>query len=381
MQVEIEFMDIDLYQRMKESFQTSAQLADYHESGLNIIAEFENVVDFKLEQLHEIETKRAENAPEVYALCAFGENKVKVFPNSIVLKNTSFQEFNTTIFKVGNRIHFKVEERGEEFSIYFGNLEMVGTFKCLKNFRYEPFYLDVFRIPFTILEKLYQKHGNMGSFKSFQRSSRFSSFEYKTDITNSSFQEDQHYLNFEHRFSRLLNEKRKNILEALQFGEADQIVDSCIKIIGLGNGLTPSGDDYLCGLFGVLIADKNVHERFFPIYEQVIQKSSKLTNEISYSYLCELTELKYRPDFMELLRLFSIECLSSKGEFSLEKMPDLNESHSEKNELITQLEDYFLRLIEIGHFSGTDLVTGMMDGIIFLKRQGIKEFKMAKTKW
>lgn len=388
MRVEIEFMDHDLYQQIKRAFHAAGGLPYLQECRLNIVAEFENVIDFKLirsDQSTKEEKKKDKDSmisSDVFALCAFGENRIKVFPNSIVLKNTSFQELNINSFKAGGEIHFKIEEREGDFSIYFANLEMVGSPECLKNFRYEPFYLDAFGVPFSVLEDLYEKYANSGSFKSLEKSSKFDSFEYQFDVTDLSFQEEQHYLNFEYGFSKLLNEKRRAILKALYFGQSQQIMDACRGIIGLGNGLTPSGDDYLCGLFGVLIADKNVHERFFPIYEQTIEKASKLTNEISYSYLCELKDLKYKPDFIEMLKLFSIERLTEQASQASSEEKEVPSASTNRNEeLIGKIKHYFLKLLEIGHFSGTDLLTGMMDGLVFLKRQGIKEFKMVKRDW
>ncbi|MNJ65350.1 hypothetical protein D3C77_613590 [compost metagenome] len=66
---------------------------------------------------------------------------------------------------------------------------------------------------------------------------------------------------FDKEVSRLLAEQSRLLLHALSEGSMKRAVQEATRLIGLGFGLTPSGDDFLVGLFAVF----NMPE--CPIYE------------------------------------------------------------------------------------------------------------------
>ena len=81
-------------------------------------------------------------------------------------------------------------------------------------------------------------------------------------------------------------------LEAgLKANEPQQAIRGGIALLGLGTGLTPSGDDVLCGLFYVLLRSKwRRRESLLALMEAVKEKAPFATNRISAAYLKAIAE-------------------------------------------------------------------------------------------
>ena len=95
------------------------------------------------------------------------------------------------------------------------------------------------------------------------------------------------------------NGSTQGIIELIEFnrvGCADAIKDlvngnalSAVKLIGLGRGLTPSGDDFLCGFFTVLNA---LNIPAVPLRETVFDNLDRTTS-ISAAYLSAVLGRRY----------------------------------------------------------------------------------------
>lgn len=115
----------------------------------------------------------------------------------------------------------------------------------------------------------------------------------------------------------LINDYAKNCLKQCSFylenRHFDQAADVLVSLIGLGIGLTPSGDDFLCGvLAGIIFADKSGHP-FTHILKEAIGRHLNNTNDISRAFLdCALKshfskpvkELPFKESAGEILSSF-----------------------------------------------------------------------------
>lgn len=117
--------------------------------------------------------------------------------------------------------------------------------------------------------------------------------------------------------------------EFLQNKKFQDAADSFTRLIGLGIGLTPSGDDFLCGILAGLILTKKDTCQFADILKHNINNNLENTNEISAAFL---------------------DC-AARGQFSL-AVNSLKENPSP-----AQIYDSFR---EIGHSSGMDTLCGVL---------------------
>lgn len=117
--------------------------------------------------------------------------------------------------------------------------------------------------------------------------------------------------------------------EFLQNKDFQNAADCITRLIGLGIGLTPSGDDFLCGFLAGLILTKKDTCHFADILKHNINNNLKNTNEISAAFL---------------------DC-AAKGQFSLAV------NSLKGNPSPAQIYDSFR---EIGHSSGMDTLCGVL---------------------
>lgn len=118
-----------------------------------------------------------------------------------------------------------------------------------------------------------------------------------------------------------------NALSASHQDAAEQAVRACI---GLGFGLTPSGDDMLSGILGFL---RVYDQEGFQMAARLVRKAADRTNDISRSYLLWACE-GYGSDLMR-------KTIHAVGSGSTDTKPAL-------------------QLVKIGHTSGTDLLEGIL---------------------
>ncbi|SDK94067.1 DUF2877 domain-containing protein [Natronincola ferrireducens] len=152
-----------------------------------------------------------------------------------------------------------------------------------------------------------------------------------------------------------LNETHKQLIqkslpileEVLDKAINGKITESALqatKLIGLGPGLTPSGDDFLVGLLSTLLFAKERKDIL-----------GKLTEELKV----HVKENAHKTTFLskELLQFACNE------EFS-EIFHDFYETLREKDE--NKIIDATIKFMELGHSSGTDTLGGIVFGIILI---------------
>lgn len=151
---------------------------------------------------------------------------------------------------------------------------------------------------------------------------------------------------FDQEMDRLLRERSEGLLEALSKGEVSLASHYAIQLIGLGPGLTPSGDDFLVGLFAVMNLTNGPLFKIRHMCEQVVAASADRSNPISY---------------MALKKAASGQVRESIGEFMHHMI------HGSETEVISSLS----RVLAIGSTSGTDIALGLVNGLkLSIERNG-----------
>lgn len=85
------------------------------------------------------------------------------------------------------------------------------------------------------------------------------------------------------------------LIAAFRSGNAAAASSAAVRLLGLGRGLTPSGDDYLCGFFATLLAARRSSFPVPPLLDRVVAAvlgaAATRTSPISAAYLvAALTE-------------------------------------------------------------------------------------------
>lgn len=142
--------------------------------------------------------------------------------------------------------------------------------------------------------------------------------------------------------SRKSGEAVRDLLDATQRSTLKD--DSSVRaLIGLGSGLTPSGDDLLAGYVAGLwcsVRDKSERAQFIAVLGETIIRLSHKTNDISRTYLYHAVRGQVGS------RLANLAESICRGE-DPERLLDLAEA-----------------AMRIGHSSGMDTVTGLLLGLL-----------------
>lgn len=116
------------------------------------------------------------------------------------------------------------------------------------------------------------------------------------------------------------------------------------ELVGLGPGLTPSGDDFLGGLLFVAHHLKAAYPSEFPWEEQpitaLVDRARTETNRISYTILSDLA-LGHGPEPLHGLVISLLE-----------------------GQELDRVMPHVARLVKIGHTSGWDLLSGALTGML-----------------
>ncbi len=112
-------------------------------------------------------------------------------------------------------------------------------------------------------------------------------------------------------------------------------------LLGLGAGLTPSGDDYLVGFFAVLFFCSYRSETMQQLAHNLAQNARESTNIISATYIKSASEKRFKKEISALVQSVY--------------QPDKN--------LIAQS---LTLLLEVGSTSGTDITQGILDAFLIL---------------
>ncbi|HEX8993268.1 MAG TPA: DUF2877 domain-containing protein [Anaerolineales bacterium] len=145
------------------------------------------------------------------------------------------------------------------------------------------------------------------------------------------------------------------LIDATRQEDLPRAVTSARALIGLGHGLTPSGDDLLVGfLAGLWCGIGNDHEvqEFVTSLGQAIVASSTETNEISRAYLAH----------------------AALGQVS-SRLADLAEAICKGIDSSGLLERATVAM-QVGHTSGMDAVTGLLLGLAAWDRRSLKGLEL-----
>lgn len=124
----------------------------------------------------------------------------------------------------------------------------------------------------------------------------------------------------------------------------EEFSHQCIKLIGAGEGLTPSGDDFLCGILAsTYFINSNEMINFRKILSRNILSQLDKTTDISRAYLKHACEGRYMDG---LIRLYNTV------------------------EIREDVDQILYEISALGHSSGTDLLVGLIFG---LELGGMKE--------
>lgn len=112
---------------------------------------------------------------------------------------------------------------------------------------------------------------------------------------------------FDKKINMLLHDNLKLLLEEL-FKESSSGVSYAVKkLVGLGYGLTPTGDDLLTGILSVITLENYPYHNHIKIMKSAIEQSEKQTNILSYAQILHASKHrinKYSIDFLEALLHF-----------------------------------------------------------------------------
>ncbi|WP_272516538.1 DUF2877 domain-containing protein [Providencia sp. PROV209] len=138
--------------------------------------------------------------------------------------------------------------------------------------------------------------------------------------------------------SKKLNELRFSLINALMNKQSSEVANIVSQFIGLGIGLTPSGDDYLVGLMAFLLLKNHPANSFYISFYQGILHSKGNTTPISAITLEKALDQGYRENMHQL-----IQCL----------VDGRNENTYPK----------ILEILNIGSSSGCDMLFGIRDAL------------------
>ncbi|WP_103106659.1 DUF2877 domain-containing protein [Brevibacillus reuszeri] len=231
-------------------------------------------------------------------------------PNTLVL---DVKRFHETGLEVGDR----VLSQGQTLQI--GNkIEIAATqakeWEC--TLPPYPSNIETLKVDIAFMKEYIAAHGKCGGMK---RNSRPST-------------------PFEAEMSNMLLQRSGLLREALAAGKSEVAVQHALGLVGLGPGLTPSGDDFLVGLFSIANMQGTPYYLSCHFLEEIALKAKQLTNEISYMMVKKAASGQVRESVVSLLQALS------KGTVE---------------ELLGALE----KVLAIGSSSGTDMALGLVCGL------------------
>jgi hypothetical protein len=102
--------------------------------------------------------------------------------------------------------------------------------------------------------------------------------------------------------SAALRDGGARLRASLLRGDLDAFRADALSLVGLGPGLTPSGDDFLVGLFAVLNLDPGLSATLAPACADIVAAAAQRTNAISLAALRHAATGRVREAIAALLR-------------------------------------------------------------------------------
>jgi Protein of unknown function (DUF2877) len=141
--------------------------------------------------------------------------------------------------------------------------------------------------------------------------------------------------------TRKLSQPTRELIAATKRFDAEASIDTAQKMIGLGSGVTPSGDDVLLGYLAGLWSTTGKNDQrlsFISNFGKTLLSLAKETNEISRTYLYHAVHGQYSSSLINLVNA-------------------IGEGNEER--LLVASKD----AMRVGHSSGMDSVTGLLIGL------------------
>jgi hypothetical protein len=142
----------------------------------------------------------------------------------------------------------------------------------------------------------------------------------------------------EQEVSRVLDLAAHALVRSLAAGDLAAAIAWAERLIGLGPGLTPSGDDFVTGLAAVIASPGTRMHALLPWVQELVRDSEPRTNVISWTAMHEAAHGRVRESITAVLRAVAA------GD------PEA-------------LRPAARKVIRIGKTSGTDIVTGVQAGL------------------
>lgn len=129
---------------------------------------------------------------------------------------------------------------------------------------------------------------------------------------------------------RKLKESANNLKLGVEIGSIFK------SLIGMGIGLTPSGDDFLVGFMSVAFLEVSGMENFKAAFESLIFEAGSLTNEISYSVLKNASRGYFKQIYSDFIDSFFTSTIR---------------------------DEDFEAILKMGYSSGRDTLLGIITGL------------------
>jgi len=135
-----------------------------------------------------------------------------------------------------------------------------------------------------------------------------------------------------------LNQLRSHLMSVLKDQQHQNLADIVRQFIGLGIGLTPSGDDYLVGVMAFLLLRNHPVNEIYPGFHQGVIQGIDNTTPVSAITLEKALVHEYRENMCQLIQ----------------SLVDADE---------TNIHLQFLNILNIGSSSGSDMLFGIRDAL------------------
>ncbi|WP_299998904.1 DUF2877 domain-containing protein [uncultured Cedecea sp.] len=135
-----------------------------------------------------------------------------------------------------------------------------------------------------------------------------------------------------------LNQLRRCLVVLLQEKQYQNLADVIRQFVGLGIGLTPSGDDYLVGFMAFMLLKHHPVDMVYPHFYQGVMQGIENTTPVSAITLEKALAHEYRENMCQLIQA----------------LVDADES---------KINLQFLNILNIGSSSGSDMLFGIRDAL------------------
>ena len=143
---------------------------------------------------------------------------------------------------------------------------------------------------------------------------------------------------YDARLARRLGDAVASLQAALLAGDASAAHEHGMRLVGLGPGLTPAGDDFLVGLATACNQPSSPVGHLRPLLAQLTAEAADRTNVISHAAMVQAAEGRVRESISELVNAMA------RGDRAA-------------------MERRGAQVMSIGATSGTDILTGLLAGL------------------